>query len=128
MSTTIKKLYYLICPSAGAGRGELTDHPGGTMDPAIPELPRRPRRARPRRATVLMATAGTALLAVTGIAAAAAAQEGAPRSAQVANLTVATTSALTSNWYESAPYYSVLDSAGPDLGSVMSATGQKAFD
>ena len=37
-------------------------------------------------------------------------------------------SALTDNWYESAPYYSVLDSAAPDLGTVMSATGQKAFD
>jgi chitinase len=40
----------------------------------------------------------------------------------------ATTAALTDNWYESAPYYSVLDSAAPDLGTVMSATGQKAFD
>jgi chitinase len=38
------------------------------------------------------------------------------------------TAALTVNWYESAPYYSVLDSDAPDLGQVMSATGQKAFD
>src|SRR5215469_9889253 len=36
--------------------------------------------------------------------------------------------ALTNNWYESAPYYSTLDSSGPNLGQVMSATGQKAFD
>jgi chitinase len=36
--------------------------------------------------------------------------------------------ALTDNWYESAPYYSTLDSAAPDLGQVMAATGQKAFD
>jgi chitinase len=36
--------------------------------------------------------------------------------------------ALTDNWYESAPYYDVLDSDAPDLGTVMSATGQKAFD
>jgi chitinase len=36
--------------------------------------------------------------------------------------------ALTENWYESAPYYSTLDSAAPDLGQVMAATGQKAFD
>jgi chitinase len=36
--------------------------------------------------------------------------------------------ALSANWYESAPYYSTLDSSAPDLGQVMSATGQKAFD
>ena len=36
--------------------------------------------------------------------------------------------ALTANWYESAPYYSTLDSNAPDLGQVMAATGQKAFD
>ena len=36
--------------------------------------------------------------------------------------------ALTDNWYESAPYYSTLDSSAPDLGQVMAATGQKAFD
>jgi chitinase len=78
-----------------------------------------------------MASAGTALLAVTCIAATAAARENSPRSAQVrqaAELTVTMTSALAANWYESAPYYSVLDSSAPDLGSVMSATGQKAFD
>ena len=40
----------------------------------------------------------------------------------------AATTALTANWYESAPYYSTLDSDAPDLGQVMSATGQKAFD
>ena len=37
-------------------------------------------------------------------------------------------SALTANWYESAPYYYTLDSAAPDLGQVMSATGEKAFE
>jgi chitinase len=36
--------------------------------------------------------------------------------------------ALTANWYESAPYYYVLDSAAPDLGQVISATGQKAYE
>ena len=40
----------------------------------------------------------------------------------------ASAAALSANWYESAPYYSTLDSSGPDLGSVMAATGQKAFD
>jgi chitinase len=43
-------------------------------------------------------------------------------------LSADTTSGLTSNWYESAPYYSVLDPDAPDLGTVMAATGQKAFD
>jgi chitinase len=74
--------------------------------------------------------AGTALLAVTGIAAAVAAQ-GAPhavRVTQAADVSVNSATALAANWYESAPYYSVLDSSAPDLGAVMSATGQKAFD
>jgi len=35
--------------------------------------------------------------------------------------------ALTANWYESAPYYYTLDSSAPNLGQVMSATGEKAF-
>ena len=38
------------------------------------------------------------------------------------------TPALGSNWYGSAPYYYTLDSDAPDLGQVMSATGQKAFE
>ena len=40
----------------------------------------------------------------------------------------ASAAALSANWYESAPYYSTLDSSAPDLGTVMAATGQKAFD
>ena len=101
------------------------------MDPAVQELPRRPRRSRPRRTRTLIAAAGTALLAVTCVAAAAAAQDSPPRPGslrQAANLSAVTASALSANWYESAPYYSVLDSDAPDLGTVMSATGQKAFD
>ena len=100
------------------------------MDPAVPELPRRSRRSKRRRARMLIATAGTALLAVTCVAAMAAARENSPRSdqRQAANLSAATTAALTDNWYESAPYYSVLDSARPTSATVMSATGQKAFD
>jgi chitinase len=90
------------------------------MEPTVPELPRGPRRSRARRPRVLIATAGTALLALSCIAAVVATQESSARAA--------TASALTDNWYESAPYYSVLDSAAPDLGTVMSATGQKAFD
>jgi len=101
------------------------------MGPAVPELPRNPRSSRPRRTRLLIAAAGTALLAVTCIAATAAAQQSAPgagQARQAANLSAATTSALSANWYESAPYYSVLDSDAPDLGTVMAATGQKAFD
>jgi chitinase len=75
---------------------------------------------------VLIAVSGTALLAVAGIAAAAA--QHSPRPVQEAQLSANTTAALANNWYESAPYYSVLDSGAPDLGTVMSATGQKAFD
>jgi len=40
----------------------------------------------------------------------------------------AATTALGSNWYGSAPYYYTLDSSAPDLGQVMAATGQKAFE
>jgi len=90
------------------------------MEPTVPELPRGPRRSRARRPRVLIATAGTALLALSCVAAVVATQESSARAA--------TASALSDNWYESAPYYSVLDSAAPDLGPVMSATGQKAFD
>ena len=90
------------------------------MEPTVPELPRGPRRSRARRPRVLIATAGTALLALSCVAAVVATQESSARAAAA--------SALTDNWYESAPYYSVLDSAAPDLGTVMSATGQKAFD
>jgi len=98
------------------------------MDPAVPELPRRPRRSRPPRTRLLLAAAGAALLAVTCVAATAAAQQSSPSAGQPAHLSADTTSALSANWYESAPYYSVLDSDAPDLGTVMAATGQKAFD
>src|SRR5580693_330117 len=93
------------------------------MEPTVPEPPRGPEgtaRRRAWRSRPLIATAGTALLAVTCIAGVAVARESAAHAA--------TTAALSNNWYESAPYYSVLDSNAPDLGAVMSATGQKAFD
>jgi chitinase len=94
------------------------------MDPAVPELPRRPKRSRTR---ALITTAAAALLVVACVAAAAATR-GPAQARHTANLSADTTSALTDNWYESAPYYSVLDSDAPDLGTVMSATGQRAFD
>ena len=89
------------------------------MEPTVPEPPRAPTR-RARRLRALIAGAGTALLAVTCISVTVLARESSAHAA--------TTAALSENWYESAPYYSVLDSSAPDLGTVMSATGQKAFD
>jgi chitinase len=80
-----------------------------------------PRRAAwPRLRWKPAAAALTAVLLAVGATAAvaAAAVQAAPASA----------AALTVNWYGSAPYYSTLDSNGPNLGQVMSATGQKAFD
>ena len=97
------------------------------MDPAIPE-PRGRHRSRPRRARVVTAISGTALLAAACIAVTAVSRENSGQGAQTVRLSAAAATALTANWYESAPYYSALDSAGPDLGTVMSATGQKAFD
>jgi chitinase len=75
-------------------------------------------RSRASR-TRLLAGSGACLLALGVCAAIAAAVSATSARAQTA---------LTANWYESAPYYSTLDSSAPDLGQVMSATGQKAFD
>ena len=68
-----------------------------------------------------LATAGLAAVLLAGGATAAVAA-----SAQVGQ--ASSVAALSANWYESAPYYSTLDSDAPDLGQVMAATGQKAFD
>jgi chitinase len=68
-------------------------------------------------AALLLAGGATAAVAATATTAAAAQTGQAPAVA-----------ALSANWYESAPYYSTLDSDAPDLGQVMAATGQKAFD
>jgi chitinase len=79
---------------------------------------------------VLVATAGAALLAVASIAVTTVVRENPHHPDQIrqtVDLSAGTASALTDNWYESAPYYSVLDPNAPNLGAVMSATGQKAF-
>ena len=68
-----------------------------------------------------LATAALAAVLLAGGATAAVAA-----SAQTGQ--VSSVAALAANWYESAPYYSTLDSDAPDLGQVMAATGQKAFD
>jgi chitinase len=102
------------------------------MDPARAELPGEPRRRgrgrRVPRTPTLIAAMGAGLLALTGIVAAAQHSPRPVQVSQVADVSVKSAAALSANWYESAPYYSVLDSAGPNLGTVMSATGQKAFD
>jgi chitinase len=72
-------------------------------------------RAHGRRTRSRAALTAAALLAATGAAGLAAAPAHAA-------------TALTANWYESAPYYYTLDSAAPSLPSVMSATGEKAFE
>ena len=96
------------------------------MPPSPLHPPGRLSRARLTRRPVTAATgAAAAALLASGLAAATLA--GTAQAAPAAQA-AASAAALSANWYESAPYYSTLDSSGPDLGSVMSATGQKAFD
>jgi chitinase len=92
------------------------DSTGSRPAPAAHGSPHRSSPAGRRRGSLialvtgaLVVGGGASLLALTGTANAA-------------------TGGLTANWYESAPYYYVLDSAAPDLGQVMSATGEKAFE
>ncbi|HEY5017459.1 MAG TPA: hypothetical protein VII59_11860, partial [Streptosporangiaceae bacterium] len=98
----------------------------------MPQSPlHRPRRVawpglRSRTATAAAAAVATVLLA--GSVTAAMLASAASAQATSAAKTAASASALSVNWYESAPYYSTLDSNAPDVGQVMSATGQKAFD
>jgi chitinase len=93
--------------------------------------PSRMTRPWPRRRAATAVTAAAAAVLLGGSAAAivagAALTTTAAQAAPAANLAAATP-ALSASWYESAPYYSTLDSSAPDLSQVMSATGQKAFD
>ncbi|MGD0064376.1 MAG: chitinase [Streptosporangiaceae bacterium] len=82
--------------------------------PATP----RPRAGAPQPRYRLLAATGACLLAAGAGGAFVVTAAGASTHA----------TALGDNWYESAPYYSTLDSSAPDLGQVMAATGQKAFD
>jgi chitinase len=79
-----------------------------------------------------IAVAAAALLAGGGLAGAAAAAASVihpgTQSHAGQSPAVQPAAALPANWYESAPYYSTLDSSGPNLSQVMSATGTKAFD
>jgi chitinase len=92
----------------------------------------RPRSRKPRRSRRrLLAGAGACLLAAgttAGIAAAALAATTGTATTGIRAAADVQAAALGANWYESAPYYSTLDSSGPDLGQVMAATGQKAFE
>jgi chitinase len=98
----------------------------------VPQPPlERPRRMpwpalRSRAATAVTASAATVLLA--GSVSAAMLATASTAQATPAVSSAAEVSALSANWYESAPYISTLDSGAPDVGQVMSATGQKAFD
>ena len=118
-------------------------HPSETPQPQPqtqpqPDWPQaaasRPRTPSPRRKG--FAVLGAALLAAAGAAGAAAIALPAGAANSATHTTVHTTvrdaaaqvSALSANWYEGAPYYSVLDGDAPDLGAVMAATGARAFD
>jgi chitinase len=90
------------------------------MNP-LPAMSRSLSRARPRGSRRRLVAGGGACLLALGLC-------GAAIGAATATSAHAQTAALSANWYESAPYYSTLDSGAPDLGQVMSATGQKAFD
>ena len=96
------------------------------MAPSPLQPPGRLSRVRLTRRP-LAAVTGAAAAALLASGAAAATLAGTAQAAPAAQA-AASAAALSANWYESAPYYSTLDSSGPDLGSVMSATGQKAFD
>jgi chitinase len=99
------------------------------LDP--PRTPRPRLRRRTAQARLRWRAAGIASAAVLLAGGATVAVAAVVQASTAATTTVsasAATTALTANWYESAPYYSTLDSDAPDLGQVMSATGQKAFD
>jgi chitinase len=89
----------------------------------------KPRLTRRRVLTAAIAPGAAVLLVAAGVAGTSLAKAGVTGGATKAKAgVVQQTTALSDSWYESAPYYSVLDSDAPDLGTVMSATGQKAFD
>jgi chitinase len=87
------------------------------------ESPRPPNRIRSRASQLTtkrrVIVGGSACLLAAGLCGATLAAASGMAHAQTA---------LSVNWYESAPYYLTLDSNAPNLGQVMSATGQKAFD
>ncbi|MFK0194307.1 MULTISPECIES: carbohydrate-binding protein [unclassified Kitasatospora] len=88
------------------------------MERALPPHPladTAPPRRRPRRAVAVA-------LSVFGLLAGGVSAVAASGSANAA-----TTAALGSNWYASAPYLMPEDNSPPDAAAVMDATGQKAF-
>src|SRR6266478_4151054 len=80
------------------------------------------RLARPglRGKASATAAACSAILLAGGLAAAALAAAPTAQAARAAHAAAAQAkAALSANWYESAPYYSTLDSNAPDVGQVM---------
>src|SRR5689334_15705206 len=78
-------------------------------------------KARMPRWRLLAAATGAVAVALgTASAGVAAVAAGAPTATRPA--------ALGGNWYGAAPYVMPFDNSPPDLGSVMSATGQKSFE
>ena len=69
-----------------------------------------------RRRTILLRTLATLTVALTAVFAVALNRSGPAHAA------------VTRNWYGAAPYVMPLDNNPPDLGQVMSATGQKSFE
>jgi chitinase len=104
-------------------------HPSPSPRPAGPPIGPRPRGTRgfaglgAGLVAALIAAAGAAGLTAIALPAA-----GAATAHTTVREAAAQVSALSANWYEGAPYYSVLDGGAPDLGTVMAATGAKAFD
>jgi chitinase len=98
--------------------------PASSAQPA--RRPRRPKRGFAALGAGLLAAAGAA--GVTAVAVPTANADSAGTVHTTVREAAAQVSPLSANWYEGAPYYSVLDGGAPDLGTVMSATGAKAFD
>ena len=99
-----------------------------TTSPRLPAGLRRLAWPGLRGRTSAVAATCSAVLLAGGLAAAALAAAPTAQAARATQGAAAqATAALPVNWYESAPYYSTMDSS-VDLGQVMSATGTKAFD
>ncbi|HEX4259350.1 MAG TPA: chitinase [Streptosporangiaceae bacterium] len=107
-------------------------HPSQSPRPTGPSPTAEPPRPRRKKGFAALGAGLLAAAGAAGVTAVALPGAGAAPATQTARTTVreaaAQVSALSANWYEGAPYYSVLDGGAPDLGTVMSATGARAFD
>ena len=91
--------------------GPQGPHPAAGPPPAAGSPPTS--RPRPKKGFAALGASLLAAAGAAGITAVALPGAGAPQASQAAHTTVreaaAQVSALTANWYESAPYYSTLD-------------------